>query len=247
MPDTVPSPDPQPSTDLGPTRLDRAVLWGGAPVLGALVAYGLLRLAGWMTTLPWAPFQGPARLVDDLLGERGLLGAVICGVVGALVGAAFASHAVRDIAVVTVARGSATLVLRDERIELDRDRVAAVLVDRKDLVVLGRRDDADDAPVVELAHLRTELATDRLESAFRAQGWPWCDADPSAGEFRRWVAGDPALPTSADAVLRARAAMLDAGKTADVAALRRELARLDVVVRDVDKVQHWRPATTPPG
>lgn len=93
--------------------------------------------------------------------------------------------------------------------------------------------------------MRTELATDRLAAAFRSRGWPWHDDDPWAEEFRRWVPGDPSLSPGADAVLRARAAMVESGKTSDAADLRRELARLDVVVRDVDKIQHWRPASPP--
>ncbi len=248
MPDVDPRPPPasSPPVTVGPTPLDRGVLWIGSPVLGALLAYGLLRLAGWMTGLPWVPFQGPARLVDELLGERGLLGIVICLVVGVVAGLAFAAHAVRDIAVVTVDAGRASVALRGDRTEVSRDRVTDVFVDRKDLVVLGvRTTSARDARVVELAHVRTELATDRLAAAFRTVGWPWHDADPHLARFRRWVPGDPALPPSADAVLRARASMLDADKAADAAELRRELARLDVVVRDVDKTQHWRPATPP--
>lgn len=272
-PAPTPSPDGSASPDapavVGATALDRWLLWGGTPVLGAVVAFGVLRLAGWMAGLPWAPFQGIARAIDELLGERGALGVGICLAVGVLAGLAFAAHAVRGIAVVTVDLDRATVLLRDDRTELDRDHVDAVLVDRKDLVVLGRRaptpDDrpaspaarastsdagtsegpADDAPIVELLHVRTELATDRLAAAFRSRGWPWHDDDPWAEDFRRWVPGDPSLSPGADAVLRARAAMVESDKTSDAADLRRELARLDVVVRDVDKIQHWRPATPP--
>lgn len=276
-PTPIPSPDRMASSDaptvVGPTALDRRLLWGGSPVLGALLAYGALHLAGWMAGLPWAPFQGLARVIDELLGERGTLGVAICLVLGAGAGLVFAAHAVRDIAVLTLDAEHATVALRDERVTLDRDRVTAVLVDRKDLVVLGRRAPSatdrrastavrlsprgagdgtgtgnredHETPVVELLHVRTELATARLAAAFRAHGWPWHDGDPWAQEFRRWVPGDPELPPSADAVLRARAAMLQADKTSDAADLRRELARLDVVVRDVDKIQHWRRATAP--
>ena len=265
---TPDSPDISPPVVVGPTSLDRLLLWCGSPALGALIAYGLLRLAGWMTGLPWAPFQGPARLVDELLGERGALGVAICAGLGVVAGAVFAAHAVGEIAVVTVDGDRLDIVLGDARTELARQHVTDVFVDRKDLVVLGVRpragspdrtaaDDgpaaagpvpaygAPDALVVELAHVRTELATARLADAFRAAGWPWRDVDPHASRFRRWVSGDPALPPSADAVLRARAAMLEAGKASDAADLRRELSRLDVVVRDLDQAQHWRPATPP--
>ncbi|WP_265523439.1 YqeB family protein [Oerskovia flava] len=239
MTDAVPPSSSAPSAarTVGPSTVDLLVLWAGIPALGAGLAYGVLRLAGWYTGLPWAPFQGPARLVDELLGERGALGVAIALGLGALAGAVFAGFARRDIAVVTVAPERASVVLHGTATELDRAEVTSVYVDRKALVVLGGPDGAG-----ELAHAVTELGTPRLADAFRAQGWPWCDEDPYAGALRRWVPGDESLPASADAVLRARAVMLEAGTSDDVADLRRELSRLGVVVRDVDKKQYWRPA-----
>ncbi|WP_139123060.1 YqeB family protein [Cellulosimicrobium cellulans] len=244
MPDATPAPEPsdrpgeQPAV-VGPTTTELAVLWGGAPLLGAGLAYGAVRLAGWYAGLPWAPFQGPAELVDDMLAGRGLLGALVAVALGAAAGLLLAAHAREDTAVVTVAADRASVVRRGVTTEIARAEATDVFVDRTVLVVLGERDGHGSA---ELAHVVTELEAPRLAAAFRAQGWPWRDEDPHAGAFRRWVAGDPALPPSADAVLRARSAMLEAGKDDDVADLRRELGRLGVVVRDAGKVQHWRPA-----
>ncbi|WP_435735315.1 hypothetical protein V5D56_10585 [Cellulosimicrobium sp. PMB13] len=233
LPDAVPA-DP---SVVRPSALELAVLWTILPLLGAGIAVVVLRGTGWYAELPVAPFQGPARLVAELLADRGALGAVVALGLGAGAGLLLARHVRRDIAVVTVGPEVASVVLRDVTTDLARSEVTDVFVDRKALVVLGVR---DGAPSGELAHVVTELETPRLEAAFRSHGWPWRDADPYAQEFRRWVPGDDALPTSADAVLRARSSMLEAKKVDDAADLRRELGRLGIVVRDVGSVQHWR-------
>lgn len=240
----VPAPDLHPATApavVGPTTTELVVLWTGAPLLGAGLAYGAVRLAGWYAGLPWAPFQGPAELVDDMLGARGALGVVIAVGLGVAAGLLLAGHVRGDVAVVTVDADRASVERRGTTSVLERAHVTDVFVDRTALVALGERDGRPG----ELVHVVTELETSRLASAFRGHGWPWRDEDPYAGAFRRWVPGDPALPTSADAVLRARSAVLDAGKDDDVADLRRELGRLEIVVRDAGKVQHWRPARVP--
>lgn len=244
VPDATPAPEPSDrpgaqASVVGPTTTELVVLWGGAPLLGAGLAYGAVRLAGWYAGLPWAPFQGPAELVDDMLAARGVLGTLVAVVLGAAAGLLLAGHVREDTAVVTVDADRLGVVRRGATTEVARAEATDVFVDRAALVVLGERDGHGPG---ELAHVVTELETPRLAAAFRAQGWPWRDEDPHAGVFRRWVTGDPALPPSADAVLRARSAMLDAGKDDDVADLRRELGRLGVVVRDVGTVQHWRPA-----
>lgn len=246
MPDDAAPPDattpddarPDPSV-VRPTALDLAVLWTVLPLLGAGIAYGVLRVAGWYAALPVAPLQGPARMVDEMLADRGALGTAVALALGAGAGLLLAGYVRRDIAVVTVDPERASIVLRDVTTDLARSEVTDVFVDRKALVVLGVRDGAASG---ELAHVATELDAPRLETAFRVQGWPWRDADPYAQEFRRWVPGDEALPTSADAVLRARSSMLEAKKVDDAADLRRELGRLGLVVRDVGTVQHWRAA-----
>ncbi len=244
MPDDIPSPTTTraPATVVGPTSRDRTTRWAAGIALGALAGFAVPHLAGWMVGLRWVPFQGLARAVDEVLGERGALGLVVCAAFGASAGAVWAAHAVRAIGVVTVDRDVVSVTRQGERADLERGRVRSVFVDRAELVVLGADDDVTASSVVELAHVPTGLATERLRSAFREHGWPWRDGDPSAEEFRLWAAGDPALPPGADAVLGARATMIDAGKAADVEALRRELGRLGVVVRDVEKAQHWRPA-----
>jgi hypothetical protein len=67
------------------------------------------------------------------------------------------------------------------------------------------------------------------------------DADPYEDEFRIWFPKTPELPDLANALLAARAEALESSDSGDsVKELRRELARIGIVVRDKGKRQYWR-------
>ncbi|WP_432142448.1 YqeB family protein [Streptomyces sp. bgisy084] len=136
-----------------------------------------------------------------------------------------------------------SVVVSAERITLTRkgkdqqfasDRVVRAFLDGKQLVLLG---DGEG----ELARETCDLDAQRVAEAFRAHGYAWVDEDPYQDDFRRWVPDMPGLPPGADALLKARARLLEKkGSAEDLRELREELARLGVVVRDEARRQHWR-------
>lgn len=207
-----------------------AVLWVGFPAVGAGAAALLVRFAGWLAELPWAPVQKLFEVVDRLPDAQAGIGGLAVGALGGLAVAAVGT-AERLIVTVTVER----VRLRRGGTERDVERRAAraVFVDGKDLVLLGPDDE-------EVARERSDLSAGRLAAAFRDHGWPWTDADPHRDAYRRWVPGLPGLPGGADALLRARQRALDADKGGEARELRAELARCAVVVRDDGKRQYWR-------
>jgi hypothetical protein len=148
---------------------------------------------------------------------------------------------------VTEARKATVVTLTDTLLRLDRagapltlDRadVGAVFSDGRLLVVLG----PDSRPVFRDTH---EVPTAALAAAFRRHGYPWHDADPFAGEFRPWHAGDPSLPPAVDAVLAARLGALTRNAHQEVHDLGRAADRLGYVVRETGATQYWR-AVRPP-
>ncbi|RSN50941.1 YqeB family protein [Actinomadura sp. WAC 06369] len=205
-------------------------------VVCALVGAGLGFLVGpladWLVKLPWAPMQGPAELVASIPSPW-LITA------GALAGLAigFIAHFEQ-----------LTLRLVDDRVMLNRKGrdhefaradVASAFRDGKHLVILGHSG-------AELFREECGLDFDGVAGAFTAHGYVWAGSDPHRDEFRRWVPGLSGLPEGANAVLMARAEPLkEKGPDADdVQELRRELARLGVVVRDAKRRQYVR--TTQP-
>lgn len=218
-------------TVVGPSDGERALVRVGFPLLGAGVGWLLLSVAEWVTSLPWAPLQGPfelaASIADHPLATPGAL------VVGAAAGLVLTVVAVREELTVTVTDEEVTLARVDSSRRFDRPSVHAVFLDGKRLVLL-------DTAAGELAREKADLNPQRLREAFVVHGFPWTEEDPYSGEFRRWVEGTPGLPVGADALLRAREKALRDDDTRDAAELRTELARLGVVVREEQTRQYWR-------
>ncbi|WP_433208296.1 YqeB family protein [Dactylosporangium sp. CS-047395] len=218
--------------ELGLTRGDRALLFGGLPLLGGLAGWGLPALARWLLSLPWVPFAGPLRLVRDLDSGWGLVAIVAAGV---LLGGVLGLVAVHESLRVTVADAALTFVKGDDRRTVERRDVDHVFVDGKVLVVLDRQSR-------QVVRDRLENAgSARVEQAFRSHGYPWVAADPYETLYRRWVPDLPDLPAAVNAVLAARAKALEAKSAADADELRDEVQKLGFTVRDVGTTQHWRP------
>ena len=144
-----------------------------------------------------------------------------------------ATAGARAVTTVRVDPGGVTVTRADRTTTAGREEVAAVFCDGRDLVLL--RPDGGEA-----ARERTWHRAARLRRAFSAEGWPWRDGDPYAAEYSRWVEGLPDVGAREEALLRARHAALRSGDAADASALREELGRLGVVVRDEGRRQYWR-------
>ncbi|MFI6011424.1 hypothetical protein ACIBAG_21845 [Streptomyces sp. NPDC051243] len=204
------------------------LFWVGC---GAVVGGLAPLLADWLVTLPWAPLDGPAELLNSIPEPGRTIGALGVGV---LLGLAVGFIVVHESLAVSVSRGRVVLTVRDTSQEFGCDEVGLVVRDGKQLVLLG-------PDGMEIAREDCHLTWQRLSDAFVGHGYRWAGEDPHREEFRRWVPGMPGLPEGADALLRARAAARekDAGGE-DARELRGELLRLGVVVRDEKKRQYWR-------
>ncbi len=217
---------------MGPPVGERALVWVGFPLVGAGAGWLIKSVAGWAVSLPWVPFQGPLELVASIPEPQATIGSLALGIVAGVVVAVLAERDYVTVAVddshVTTARGGSSQ-------EVPRSSIDAVFRDGKQLVLLGHATE-------EVARVGGDLPdANRLEGAFLAHGYPWrTDGDPHRDEYRRWVEDTPELSAGAHALLRARARALDKGDGEDVAQLRTELAKLDIVVREENKRQYWR-------
>ncbi|WP_020580193.1 hypothetical protein [Actinopolymorpha alba] len=235
------SPEPASAeTVVGQPALERALVWGGFPLLGAGLGWFLRSIAEWAASFQWIPRRGPIELIASLPEGPAAFGGLGLGIVAGLVVAyiarlEYATVSVDD-AAVTITRGQSTQTAR-------RSDVGVVFVDDKHLVLLGHATE-------ELARQGGDMPdASRLAEAFRAHGYPWrADGDPYKNDYQRWVEDTPGLPAGAEALFRARARALEKGDKDDIAQLRTELIRLGLVVRDDKKRQFWRrtrPAVPP--
>lgn len=201
------------------------------PVLGALAGWGIRLIAGWVAGLAWAPLQGPFTLVASIDEPWATVGA--CAV-GGVVGLLLTMTAIGERLTVRVASDEVTLTRDDKSVRVPRSAVDSVFLDGKQVVLLAPGG-------AELAREPADLSAEGLAAAFQAHGYPWrADGDPYAGEFRLWVPNVPGLPAGADALFAARAQAIEKKKRDDLAAIRAELLRLGVVVRDDGRRQYWR-------
>ncbi|MCH7231043.1 hypothetical protein L0U85_09290 [Glycomyces sp. L485] len=207
------------------------VLLVAFPMLGAAAGWGLDLASDWIVDLSWFPFQGPVELftrLPDLLRLTAATG------LGAVAGLVLAFIAVADQLTMTVDSRRLGLERGDYRRTVEASDAAAVFVEDRQLVVLGRRHQ-------ELARIAFDLDRDKVATALRRHGYAWHpDGDPHEGEYRRWVPDSEGLPSGADPLLKTRQHALEKSKGDDLEELRAELAAIDVVVRDKDKKQYWR-------
>lgn len=223
-------------TVVGRSATERVLVAVLLPVLGVAAAEAVNLLAPTIAGLPWAPLQGPFRLIARLPEPHTTVGAMVVGLVAGLVLVAIAAA---EAVTVRVSDDDLAITRDDATTTVRRDQVSAVYLAGRDLVVLGTRTE-------ELARQRVELSAGRLRAAFTRHGYPWrADGDPHAEAYRRWVPGLPELPDAADPLFRARARALDRKHGDDADELRGELGRLGVVVADRDGRQYFRQCPAP--
>ncbi|NUT37788.1 MAG: hypothetical protein HOV79_32485 [Hamadaea sp.] len=225
---------PAAPTVVAEPALDRALVWIGFPLAGALAAWLLQLAADWIAGLAWAPLQGPFTLIASIDEPAATIGSLAVGFVG---GAVLAVLAALDRLTATIGPGEVGLVRGSgETTTLERANVEGVFADGKSLVLLGQDGQ-------ELAREKSDLKAAALRAAFIAQGYPWLDDDPFKDAYRLWAPGMAGLPEGADALLAARAQARGTHDDTDASTFAKELRRLGVIVRDEKKHQYWRLVT----
>ena len=219
-------------TVLAMPRGEKLLIFLGMPALGLLLGLAVPPVARWAIGLSIGlPVRPLFRLIA---GVDRSWEVAICLTVGALLGL--------GVALVTMTE-SMTVTLTDTELHLDRnDRartivrsdVAAVFVDGGRLVVLDR----DSRQLVRDPH---RLSRDALARGFRAHGYPWQDADPYAGLYRRWTPETADLPAAVNAVLAARKVALKKKAGAEIHDLGDAVEKLGFAVREDGATQYWRP------
>ncbi|MFI9045987.1 hypothetical protein [Streptomyces sp. NPDC053427] len=226
------SPEGDPQADrftvLGRSTWGTVCVYVAFVLAGAGVGWLVGILADWLVTLPWAPWQGPARLLASIPGP-------VLPVAGSVAGLLVGLVAQHEELVIRLTDERVVLRRKGRDREFPHEAIATACRDGKYLVLLGHNGG-------ELTREECDLEAGRVAGAFSEHGYAWADADPYEGEFRRWVPDTPELPAAASALLKARQRVLEKKGPSDddVRGLRDELARLGVVVRDEKRRQYWR-------
>lgn len=210
---------------------ERLLAWLALPLLGAGAGWLLSAIADWVAGLPWAPFQGPFKLLASLPEPYATVGALL---LGAVAGLALALAAADEYVTVAVADDQITIRRGNTAQTFPRSAIGGLFVEGKALVLLSTAG-------VELARETAEFNVARLREALQTHGYPPLgEGDPYKERYQRWLEDEPELGPRANALLRARARALEKNDKEDAALLRAELAKLGVVVKDVKQRQYWR-------
>ena len=218
----------------GKNTVVREPVWGtagfyvAAMLGGAGLGWALGLLADWLVTLPWAPMQGPAKLVDSVP-------AAVLPAVGILAGAALGLVAQYEQLTIRLQGDEVVLTRKGQRQSLSRADIGTFCRDGGQLVVLGGGGG-------ELARHECGIGFERVAGAVVQHGHQWADTDPYTDEFRLWVPGLPGFPEGVNALLKARQKALedDGSDDGNVRELREELGRLGIVVKDEKRRQYVR-------
>lgn len=220
---------------VGWSLLDRILVWGGFPLLGAGLGWSLPWLLDRLRDLPFGPLGWLADLLDRAPGD---LVTPVSLAAGALVGAVLAGIGEYEALRVEVGPDEMTLRRKDITTRVSRQDVSHVFAIGKRLVVLGTDGREQAAETF-------DIGTPRLAAAFDELGYPWRPGgDPYAADFRRWVPGMPGLPDGAGPLMVARQRALKRKDGDEAEMLRAELNAVGVLLKDVKGHQYWRPART---
>lgn len=211
---------------------DRLALFLGLPGLVLLVGLSLPPLARWMlsweTALPLKPIFWLVGGIDKPWEVA--VNLAIWLVLALVTAFAAMSESLR----VTIDDAELRVTKGDDTRTVARDRVSAVFLDGKKLVVLDLRS-------CQLVRDRHQAHQATIAAGFRRHGYPWHDHDPYADLFRSWTAATPELPAAANDVLAARQSALKNKAHREIHALSAALEKMGYVIRDEGVHQFWRP------
>lgn len=211
----------------------RTLICVAAPLVGALLALALARIIAYAVELNIV--DANALFGIDLHHHLTLL---IAGAIGGLGGVVFAAAMLAEALRAHIGPVDITLAWDDARLCVPKRLIRHITIGA-DLVIFGERG-------IELARVRNDLDTPALRRALAQAGYlQVSDVDPYAAAFSAATSA-PVLTAPIRRLLQARAHALHNRAHGDAELLRRRLAAMGVVVRDVHRRgrhasrQEWR-------
>lgn len=217
-------------TVLGLSRSDKSILIIIPPILGALLGWFMPTIAGWLVKVPLIPFKGPLEWIATLEGNWLSIIAMIVGVIAGII---FTLYVFHESLKITISDSEVKLEIKEKDETIEKKDIFAIFMEGKYLTFLG-------VDGVELYREQSDEKTELVEDAFKYHGYSWAGADPFENQYQRWIADYPDLPSHVNALLSAREHALKNDEDEEAQILRKDLAKLGVVIRDKDKRQYVR-------
>lgn len=221
----------EPKIVIGFSTATGILLYGGFGFLGLVLGYFIPQIVTFALKFPWVPFEGPMRLIHSIDGSWVGIALTLLGL---LAGLAVANISIRETLIITITGKEVQLDKDGHTQTIERKDVQTIFLDGKQLVILGESG-------YELARGTIDESPVKVKGGFEQYRYPEVtEGDPYMDLYRRWIPDDPAISSSANAVMRAREKALKEKNKEEIADLRNELAKMGYVVRDEKTRQYWR-------
>ncbi|MFC4403031.1 hypothetical protein [Gracilibacillus xinjiangensis] len=219
-------------TVLDVTASEKALITIIPPIIGAILGWYIPTILEWIIKLPFIPFQGILEWLATL--ESNWI-PIISTILGGVAGIFFSNFVFHEILKIIVTDEEVKLNIR-KSVEIFKKReISSIYMEGKQLVFLNREG-------MELFRGHPDYKRQLIIEAFKEHHYPWKEEDPFEDEYQRWVPGHPGLPQYVNALLAAREQALIDEETKEAKILRKDLAKLGVVIRDNGKRQYVRMA-----
>lgn len=220
----------QNETVLGLSKLDKAIIIIGGPLLGAIIGWFIQIISSWLIKIPFVPF---GLFFEWIVSWNSFWVSIIGVIAGLIAGILFALYAFSESLKMTITDQEVTMKRYDKEVQLQKSEISAIYMDRKDIVVLGQKGE-------ELYRAQTDVKLLKIEAALLEHRFPWKTQDPYQSDYQRWVQEHPDFPASVNSLLAAREKALKEDDEKEAAILRNDLADKGAVIRDEDKRQYVR-------
>jgi len=220
----------QNETVLGLSKMDKAIIIIGGPLLGAIIGWFIQIISSWLVKIPFVPF-GP--FFEWIVSWNSSWVSIIGVIVGLIAGILFVFYAFSESLKMTITDQEVTMKRYDKEVQMQKRDISAIYMDRKDIVVLGQKQE-------ELYRSPTDVKQPKIEAAFLEHRFPWKSENPHQADYQRWVPEHPDFSASVNSLLAAREKALKEDDEKEAAILRKDLAAEGAVILDEDKRQYVR-------
>lgn len=229
-------------TMIGMSKTEKIIMYVVFSAGGMIAGYFFTRIINWLMELEWftkwvadpIKFEFIMKLIEKIQGFTGDWSNIILSVFGFLCGLFLVHWMIEKSILMTITDTAVNVKKGSLNIEIPRKDIQHVFLDNGEIVIL-------DFSGHELFREPHDSSKGKVERAFKNHHYPWKnEGDPYKDHYFLWSEDSPDLSIPESALLKARETAIEHDDEKEMKDLKRELAKLNIVVRDEDGFQYWR-------
>lgn len=199
-------------------------------IIFSLFGWFLPVIAEWIVNFPFVP---NLKIVEFILSFNHSTVSIISLIIGFIAAILLSFNIIAESLEVTISPQNITLKMKENIDTIDKRDITAIFMEKKELVILG-------SCSIELYREELDVKKEKAKEAFHYYRYPWHDEDPYKDHYERWVPDHPDFSEKINALLDARAKALEEDERDDAKQLRKDLAKLGVIIKDEKNAQYVR-------